>query len=74
MRELSMVEVEQVSGGFMKIEKGLPYFATAVSLGRAVYGTAWATMAVGGAVAASPIVLGAMVGLTLAGGIATVLN
>lgn len=67
MRELSMLEIEQVSGGRLHLERGVPYFAAAMTLGQLAYGSGWALAAVGTA-AGMPIVLGAIVGLSVAGG------
>lgn len=66
MRELSMVEVEQVSGGAFL--DAAPYFTTAVGIATYTFGSTWATTAVAAALAISPISVAAIAGLSLAGG------
>ncbi len=70
MRELNMMEIETVSGGRMM--DAVPYFTAMITIGAGTFGPGWGGVAVGAALAASPIVLGAMVGLTLLGGVAAV--
>ena len=66
MRELSMVEVEQVSGGAFL--DAVPYFTAAVGIASYTFGSGWATMGVAAAVAISPISVIGIAGLSLAGG------
>ncbi|MCB1665226.1 MAG: hypothetical protein KDI28_05570 [Pseudomonadales bacterium] len=66
MRELSMVEVEQVSGG--AIFDSVPLFTAAVGIGAYSFGSGWATFGVAAALAISPISVAAIAGLSLAGG------
>ena len=68
MRELSMVEVEQVSGGAFLDYVSL--FTAAVGIGSYSFGSAWATTGVAAALAISPISVVAMAGLSLVGGYA----
>ncbi len=68
MRELSVVEIDEVSGG--RVEDAIPYFTMMVGVGVATYGTGWGALAVGAAVAASPVGLAIMGSLAFAGGIA----
>lgn len=68
MRELSVVEIEEVSGGM--IEDAMPYFTAMIAVGMAAYGTGWGAMLVGAAVTASPPAVGVMVALSFAGGMA----
>ncbi|MCP5329867.1 MAG: hypothetical protein H7A05_00785 [Pseudomonadales bacterium] len=68
MRELSMVEVEQVSGGAFL--DAAPLFTTTVGIAAYTFGSGWATMGVAAALAISPISVVAMAGLSLVGGYA----
>lgn len=68
MRELSAVEVDEVSGGMMV--DAAPYFTSTIGIGMATFGSSWGALPVGLAIAAAPIAVAAMVGLTFVGGVA----
>ena len=68
MRELSMEEVGQVNGG--RVLDAMPGFTTAIGIAAARYGKGWALVTARAAFMASPIVFGAVVGITLAAGVA----
>lgn len=68
MRELSAVEIGEVSGG-MFID-AVPFFTATIAIGSVTFGGAWGALAVGTAVATAPAALGAMMVLTFAGGVA----
>jgi len=70
MRELSVVEVEEVSGGMFL--DAAPYFTAMIGVGAGAFGSSWGTLAVGVAFAMSPIAVGAMAGLAFAGGVALI--
>ncbi|MGJ8687912.1 MAG: hypothetical protein ACSHXZ_00200 [Gammaproteobacteria bacterium] len=68
MRELSAVEVDEVSGGMFL--DAAPYFTATLGIGAATFGSAWGALPVGLAFAVAPLAVGVMAGLTLAGGVA----
>ena len=61
MEDLSVKEIDSVSGGTIK--EGAKLFALAGGIGAAAYGVSWGSVAVGVAFAASPIAFVAMVGV-----------
>ena len=67
MRELSKEEVGQVNGGMFL--DAMPGFTAAIGLAAARYGKNWALVPIRAAFVASPIVFGAVVGITLAAGV-----
>jgi hypothetical protein len=68
MRELSVVEVNEVSGGMML--DSAKYFTASAGIGMAVFGPAWGGVSVGVAIAVAPIAVGAMAAFAFFGGIA----
>lgn len=68
MRELSLEEVDQVNGGM--ILDAAPFFATMVAIGASTFGSTWGAVALGSAVLAAPVAVGAMAGLSFLGGVA----
>ena len=68
MRELSVVEIEEVSGGM--IEDAAKYFAVTVGIGMATFGAGWGGVVVASAVATAPIAVGAMAAFSFLGGVA----
>jgi len=66
MRELTMDELEEVSGAGWG--DALAAFGTAAYIGNATYGASWATIGVLTAVTGSAVVATAMVGLAFFGG------
>ena len=68
MRELTMDELEQVSGG--DLTDSLKYWGTAAAIGQITYGSSWGTIAALTAFGMSPIGATIMVGLAFAGGVA----
>jgi len=69
MRELTMDEMEQVSGAGWAETLGA--WGTAAYIGTATYGSTWATIGALTAIGISPIAATAMVGLALYGGYQT---
>lgn len=66
MRELTMDELEQVSGaGFGEAAMA---WGTAIAIGNATYGSSWGAVAVLTAAGISPLAALGMVGLALYGG------
>jgi len=68
MRELTMVELEEVSGA--GITDALKYWGAAAAIGQISYGGSWGTIATLAAFGLSPLAATAMVGLAFAGGYA----
>lgn len=68
MRELSMEEIGQVSGGM--VLDAAPYFTAMITIGATTFGSTWGAVAVGTAVATAPFAVGVMAGLSVLGGIA----
>lgn len=68
MRELSVVEVNEVSGGMML--DSAKYFTVAIGIGMATFGPAWGGVAVGAAITAAPFALGTMAAFAFLGGMA----
>lgn len=66
LRALSPEELQLVSGG--DIFKATGLFGLAGGIGYSAFGAYWGAVAVGAAVVASPITVGAMVGLAAWGG------
>ena len=66
MRELTMNELDQVSGG--DIGDAATLWGAVVGLGTVAYGSSWATVGALAAIGMSPLVAFAMVGLAFAGG------
>lgn len=65
MRELTFEQVEDVSGGAVSTPEAVGMIG---GLGIAKFGLGWATMSVGAAFAAAPLVVFAMSGLALYAG------
>ncbi len=68
MRELSVVEIDEVSGGRML--DSIPFFTASMAIGSAAFGPSWGVVGVGLAVSVSPLAVGAMAAFALAGGVA----
>lgn len=68
MRELSAVEVDEVSGGM--ILDAAPYFTLCAGIGMAAFGSSWGAVAVGLAISVSPLAVGTMAVLAVGGGMA----
>lgn len=66
MRELTMVELEEVSGAGMA--DSLKYWGAAAALGQITFGGTWGTIAALTAFGLSPVAATAMIGLAFAGG------
>jgi len=66
MRELTLDELDEVSGG--GTTESVIAFSSAAALSQAVFGSSWATMGAVAAFGASPIVATAAVGLAIYGG------
>jgi len=66
MRELTLDELDEVSGGGRS--DSVIAFSTAAALSRAAFGSPWARMLAVSAFGASPIVATAVVGLAIYGG------
>ncbi len=66
MRELTMDELEEVSGG--NVAEALGLWGAAAYIGNSAYGGTWATIGLMTAAGISPIVALGMVGLALGGG------
>lgn len=68
MRELTIIELDEVSGG--DIGDAAKYWGTAAALAHGVFGSGWASMAAVSALGVSPIGLAGIAVLTVAGGYA----
>ncbi len=68
MRELSVVEIDEVSGG--RFEDSVPYFTTMIAVGMSTFGSSWGAVGVGLAIAVAPAAVGVMSVLAVGGGIA----
>ena len=66
MRELTMDELEQVSGG--DIWDALPIWGTAMGIGTVTYGSSWGAVAALTAFGIAPLAALTMVGLAFYGG------
>lgn len=66
MRELTMDELDDVSGG--GISETTLSWGTALAIGTATYGTSWGTVAALTAIGYAPVTALAMVGLAFYGG------
>lgn len=68
MRELTLTELDQVSGA--GITDALKYWGAGAAIGQITYGGSWGTIAALTAFGLSPLAATAMVGLAFAGGVA----
>jgi len=68
MRELTITELDEVSGG--DIGDAVKYWGTAAALAHGVFGSGWASMAAVAAFGASPVGLAGVAILSVAGGYA----
>ena len=66
MRELTMDELDEVSGG--TIWDALPIWGTAMGIGTVTYGSSWGAVAALAAFGVAPVAALAMVGLAFYGG------
>ena len=66
MRELTLDELDEVSGG--RTTESVIAFSAAAAISKATFGSGWATMAAVSAFGASPLIAATVAGLAVYGG------